>query len=77
MVRTTVLALALMGLGLQTAALAQAPTDTEKRACRHDVTRHCRAVMNQGDQRVGQCLVVNAASISRACQQVLRAHGQL
>jgi hypothetical protein len=77
MVRTTILALALLGLGLPTAAFAQAPTDTEKRACRHDVTRHCRAVINQGDQRVGQCLVVNAARISRACQQVLRAHGQL
>jgi hypothetical protein len=77
MVRTTILALALVGLGLPMAAFAQAPTDAEKRACRHDVTRHCRAFISQGDQRVGQCLSVHAASISRACQQVLRAHGQL
>jgi hypothetical protein len=58
-------------------AFADVASDQEKQACRHDVVRHCRAVMNDSEQRVGQCLIVNAASISRACQQVLRAHGQL
>jgi len=60
-----------------TIAAADGPTEAEKRACRHDVSRFCRSVMQEGDQRIGQCLILNAAYISKACQGVLRAHGQL
>ena len=35
------------------------------------------AVMHESEDRVSQCLSLNAANISKACQQVLRAHGQL
>jgi hypothetical protein len=77
MFRTTTLALATMALGLQTTAFAASGSEAEQRACRHDVARHCRAVMHDTEQRVGQCLVQNAANISQACLQVLRAHGQL
>jgi len=38
-------------------------------ACARDVTRHCRAVMNGGDQAV-------LARLSKACAQVLIDHGQ-
>jgi hypothetical protein len=73
------LAFVLAAAALSTAALAgdRSGSDAEKRACRHDVTRHCRAVMHESDQRVAQCLSMNAASLSKACQQVLRNHGQL
>ena len=77
MFRTAKLAFVLAVTALSTAALAQAATDAEKRACQHDVARHCRTVMHDSEQRVGQCLIVNAAYISKACQQVLRNHGQL
>jgi hypothetical protein len=77
MFRTTKLALVLALVALSNAAAAQAATDSEKRACQRDVARHCRSVMHESEQRVGQCLIVNAAYISKACQQVLRNHGQL
>jgi len=77
MFRTTKLALVLALAALSSAAAAQAATDAEKRACQHDVARHCRSVMHESEQRVGQCLIVNAAYLSKACQQVLRNHGQL
>jgi hypothetical protein len=78
MTRALHVVLALVAVGLSaSAAVADMGTEREKQACRHDVVRHCRAVMNDGEESVGHCLVVNAASISRACQQVLRSHGQL
>jgi hypothetical protein len=45
-------------------------------ACARDVSRFCRAQMNDGDQIVLACLKQNRARISRACQQVLASHGQ-
>jgi hypothetical protein len=45
-------------------------------ACARDVSRYCRAQMNDGDQIVLACLKQNRARISRACQQVLISHGQ-
>jgi hypothetical protein len=62
---------------LLTSAFAQSGTPAEQSACRHDVAKHCRAVMHESEDRVTGCLVLNAASISKACQQVLRAHGRL
>ena len=45
-------------------------------ACARDVSRFCRAHMNDGDQIVLACLKQNRARISKACQQVLTSHGQ-
>ena len=45
-------------------------------ACARDVSRFCRAQMNDGDQVVLACLRQNRARISKACQQVLTSHGQ-
>jgi hypothetical protein len=45
-------------------------------ACARDVTRHCRKVMNDGDNAVLACLQQNRARISKACNQVLVDHGQ-
>ena len=45
-------------------------------ACARDVTRHCRAVMNDGDQVVLACLKQNRARLSKACEKVLTEHGQ-
>jgi DNA-binding ferritin-like protein (Dps family) len=45
-------------------------------ACSRDVARFCRAVMNDGDAVVLQCLKQNRARISRACDKVMTEHGQ-
>ena len=45
-------------------------------ACARDVSRYCRAHMNDGDQVVLACLKQNRARLSKACQQVLTSHGQ-
>ena len=45
-------------------------------ACARDVSRFCRAQMNDGDQIVLACLQQNRARISKACQQIMASHGQ-
>jgi hypothetical protein len=45
-------------------------------ACARDVSRFCRAQMQDGDQIVLACLKQNRARISKACQAVLASHGQ-
>ena len=45
-------------------------------ACARDVTRHCRAVMNNGDSAVLACLKQNRAKLSKTCDKVLTDHGQ-
>ncbi|HWX04426.1 MAG TPA: hypothetical protein VN065_01290 [Bradyrhizobium sp.] len=45
-------------------------------ACARDVSRFCRAHMNDGDQIVLACLKQNRARLSRACAKVLTDHGQ-
>jgi hypothetical protein len=45
-------------------------------ACARDVARHCRAVMNDGDQVVLACLKQNRARLTKACDKVLTDHGQ-
>jgi len=45
-------------------------------ACARDVSRFCRAQMNDGDQIVLACLQQNRARISKPCQQMLTSHGR-
>lgn len=45
-------------------------------ACARDVTRFCRAHMNEGDQVVLECLQQNRSRISRACAKVMAEHGR-
>jgi hypothetical protein len=45
-------------------------------ACARDVSRFCRAVMNQGDSVVLGCLKQHRARLSRACEKVLTDNGQ-
>jgi hypothetical protein len=44
--------------------------------CARDVARHCRAVMNDGDMAVLDCLKQNRAKLSKICEKVLVDHGQ-
>ena len=45
-------------------------------ACARDASRFCRAHLNDGDMVVLACLQQNRSRISRACDKVLREHGQ-
>jgi hypothetical protein len=56
------------------AAAQQAPRQDS--ACTRDVTRHCRAKMNDGDSVVLACLKEHRAALSKACQKVLTDNGQ-
>jgi Cysteine rich repeat len=57
---------------MATAAYAQQEHD----ACARDVSRFCRAHVNDGDQVVLACLKQNRARLSKACLKVLNEHGQ-
>jgi hypothetical protein len=73
------LALTLLSLSISTGALAQqqrSGTPEEQVACSRDVQRHCRAVMDQGDFTVLACLQQNRPKLTKACDQVLKNHGQ-
>ena len=45
-------------------------------ACARDVSRFCRAQINDGDQIVLACLKQNRARLSKACAKVLTDHGE-
>ena len=57
--------------------MAQAASaQQEHDACARDVSRFCRAQMNDGDQIVLACLKQNRARLSKGCAKVLTEHGQ-
>ena len=74
------LTLLLLSLSVSTGAIAQqqqrSGTPEEQAACSRDVQRHCRPVIDQGDFTVLACLQQNRAKLSKACEQVLKNHGQ-
>ena len=45
-------------------------------ACARDVSRFCRAQMNDGDMVVLACLKAHRPRLSKACEKVLIEHGQ-
>jgi hypothetical protein len=45
-------------------------------ACARDVSRFCRAQINDGDQVVLACLKQHRARLSKACGKVLTDNGQ-
>ncbi len=75
--RKLLLAITLSSLSLSTAAFAQSMgTPQEQAACSRDAQRFCRTVISQGDMAVLACFQQNRPKISRACDAVLRSHGQ-
>jgi hypothetical protein len=77
------LALALLSLSFSSGAIAQqqqpqqrSGTPEEQAACSRDVQRYCRPVIDQGDFTVLACLQQNRPKLTKACDQVLKNHGQ-
>lgn len=71
---TTLLVSATSGVFAQ--AVQRSGTPEEQKACAPDVSRYCRAVMNDGDLTILGCLQAHRAKISKRCDAVLRSHGQ-
>jgi hypothetical protein len=71
-------ALILLSLSVSTGAIAQQRSGTpeEQAACARDVQRYCRPVIDQGDFTVLACLQQNRPKLSKACDLVLKNHGQ-
>jgi hypothetical protein len=71
---------ALLSLSVSGGAIAQqqqrSGTPEEQKACAHDVQKFCRAVMDDADLIVLNCLQQNRAKLTKACDQVLTNHGQ-
>jgi hypothetical protein len=59
---------------MATGAFAQGAREND--ACARDVSRFCRARMNDGDSVVLACLKEHRARLSKACEKVLAEHGQ-
>lgn len=76
----TMLVATLLATAAATAALAQNPqrggSADEQKACAPDVSRYCRAVMNESDLTILGCLQAHRAKISKKCDKVLLSHGQ-
>lgn len=72
------LALVVLSLSVSTSAIAQQRSGTaeEQAACSRDVQRFCRPVIDQGDFTILACLQQNRPKLTRACDQVLKSHGQ-
>ncbi len=58
------------------AAAASAQSGRPDPGCARDVSRFCRAQMDQGDMVVLQCLQQHRARLSKVCAKVLTDHGQ-
>ena len=72
-------ALILLSLSVSTGAIAQqqrSGTPEEQAACSRDVQRYCRPVIDQGDFTILACLQQHRPKLSKACDQVLKTHGQ-
>jgi hypothetical protein len=78
--RKSFLVAALLSLSVSGGAIAQqqqhSGTPAEQKACAHDVQKYCRAIMDQADLVVLNCLQQNRAKLTKACDKVLVDHGQ-
>ena len=69
--RTLAFAIALLA-----AAPASAQSGRSDPGCARDVTRFCRAQINDGDMVILGCLKQNRARLSKTCAKVLADNGQ-
>jgi hypothetical protein len=64
-------------MSVPTIAVAQDVRERGDRACRGDVQRLCKGVVNQGDMAVLSCLQTNRSKLSGTCTRFLQEVGQL
>ena len=66
-----------MFLSAATTAMAQSDRERGDKACRGDVQRLCRGVLEQGDMAILSCLQTNRTRLSGTCTRFLQQVGQL
>jgi hypothetical protein len=78
MIRTLLVAALLASSTAAVIAQGQSRSGTpeEQKACAKDVSRYCRAVMDQSDLVILSCLQQHRAKLSKSCDGVLVSHGQ-
>jgi len=69
--------LVVMLMSVPTIALAQSERERGDKACRGDVQRLCKSVVDQGDLAVLSCLQANQTKLSGNCTKFLKEVGQL
>lgn len=67
---------AVVSVGLMTVTAASAQSGRSDPGCARDVSRFCRAVMDQGDMVVLGCLKQHRARLSKTCAKVLTDNNQ-
>jgi len=60
----------------QVLAISNASSQQGHDACARDVSRFCRAQMNDGDSAILACLQQHRARLGKACDKVLTDNGQ-
>jgi Cysteine rich repeat len=63
-------------IAAQIVSISLASAQQSHDACVRDVSRFCRARMNDGDSVVLECLKQHRSRLSRACDKVLTDNGQ-
>jgi Cysteine rich repeat len=58
-------------------APAQQSRQQQEDACGRDATRYCKAVLNNGDYAVLECLKTNRAKLRPVCVSLLQQRGQI
>jgi Cysteine rich repeat len=71
--------LVLTAMFMSAPAVAMAQSDRERgdKACRGDVQRLCKSVVEQGDMAILACLQTNRSRLSGTCTKFLQEVGQL
>ena len=75
MLRKFILAITLISIPV--VATAQNDRERGDKACRGDVRRLCKAVIDQGDLAVLNCLQTNRTKLNGTCTRFLKEVGQL
>jgi hypothetical protein len=76
MIRFAVVALPVLVSLVLTVQAAFAQSSEQDAACARDVTRYCRAMMNDSDLVILACLKQNRVKLSKPCAKVLTDNGQ-
>ena len=64
------------GSGAQLDSITGKASGRPDPGCARDVSRFCRAIMDQDDRAILACLKQNRARLSKTCGKVLTDHGQ-
>jgi len=72
-----IIVLIAMLMSVPTITLAQNERERGDKACRGDVQRLCKSVVEQGDMAVLSCLQSNRTKLSGNCTKFLKEVGQL